>query len=55
MREEDRKDGLMGALPVKRRITRKWRLHVSLRDDSELGLPLPANGKLTGSSLPCDV
>ena len=28
----------MGALPVKRRITRKWRLHVSPQDGRELGL-----------------
>jgi len=38
MREGDRKDGLVGALAVKRRIIRKWRLHVSLRDGAEFRL-----------------
>lgn len=40
MREEERKDGLITALAVRRRITRKWRLHVDVgpRDGPELGL-----------------
>ena len=35
--EGDRKEGLIGALAVKRRITRKWRLHMNLQDDPKLG------------------
>ena len=38
MRKQDRKDGLIQALDVKRRTARKWRLHVSLLDGSKLGL-----------------
>lgn len=46
MREWDGNDGLVGVLPIKRKITRKWRLHVSLQDGPELGLsPVMVNLK----------